>query len=136
MDGQSEELNDDALLCCFMVAISGFFLLRAIPVTAENITLSTHPPHAMRLNFVMEAASLWCGVERPMLVAHVSHKSFHELMASVADVLLGPDDRERWALQHEFLVSGAGAEYVRSLQESFMEYVRSLPTGARSLAAG
>jgi hypothetical protein len=111
--------QDEVLYSSFVVAVGGYLFVRP-PTTLERqgIYRLTHPPQSMRMNFLMQAADIWCRQRRPALLDWMTSERYDLLMTSAAEVAWGMNGGMDWAAQVAFILSEDGAEYRSRLQES------------------
>jgi hypothetical protein len=79
--------QDEALLCLVVVSAGGWFFARP-PVTLAKSALYqlTHPPQAMRMNFLMLGVDWWLPQKRPNLEKCLTPERYDVLMTSAAEI--------------------------------------------------
>ena len=109
---------DEVLLASFILAVGAFFYARS-PAMVDNNTVYTftHPPQALRMNYVMHNTISWCKQNRPSLEAWLTLNRYQLLMRAVAEVTWGPTGGRNWSEQTAFLSCAAGDEYTRQLSK-------------------
>src|SRR5690349_3148740 len=92
----------------------------------DTIYTYTHPPQAVRLDFLMEQATRWCQQTNPDLLGWVTKDRCAELMHAVDGAIGGLHGGEDWSAQYQFLDSDVGREYMRKLTDSVNTHVAEL----------
>jgi hypothetical protein len=123
------EVQDQALLSSFIIAVAAFFFVRPPQVlTATSAYQLTHPPQAARMNLLMKAVQTWCVQNRSSLVDWMTLDRFQSLMRAVASATWGMNGGQDWSEHVRYLRSDIGAEYFRELEECLIKQVKSLGT--------
>lgn len=126
LEAKQTSVQDEVLFSLFVVAVAAYLFVRPAPdLNPIEIYKLTHPPQAVRMNFLMQEAIGWCSQNRPHLEAWMKGR-FQSLMRATAEALLGTDGAQVWANQNAFLKSEEGAKYIRALAEGIEAYRKSL----------
>jgi hypothetical protein len=126
LDAASHSTQDGACFSLFVVAVAAYLFVRPAPdLNPIDIYHLTHPPQAVRMNYLMHEATGWCSHNRPELVAWMKTR-FQNLMKATAEAVLGESGTRVWANQTAFLRSEEGAKYIRALDEGLKLYKQSL----------
>lgn len=129
LEAQPTGVQDKVLFSAFVIAVGAYLFVRPPATSVQTgICELTHPPQAMRMNFLMQAADSWCKQKRPALKEWMTSERFEILMMSAAQVAWGMNGGRDWAPQAAFLLSESGTEYSSRLHESLNRHF-SRPLG-------
>jgi hypothetical protein len=113
------QIADETLLSLFIISIAAFFFIgepkEFDPATVEQLT---HPPAAIRLNFIMYHAKRWCEESRPDIVPLLTLSLFQELIAAVKTTIW-QQHTPAWPEQDAFGHSPDGAAYILKLSRGY-----------------
>jgi hypothetical protein len=113
LDVEMAEVQDEALLLCFVFAAVSFFCVRepAAVESAQSVYQLTHPPQSVRIDFLMHFAVSWCTQFRPGLESTMTGMRFQEVMSSIVTATWGIEHPIKWGAQMAFLNSEDGTAY-------------------------
>ena len=120
-------IQDETLLSSFVIAVGAFLYIRP-PIPLDNIGIYKlmHPPQAARMNYIMHYATTWAKQNRPHLAVWMTNDKFQMLMCAVATATWGLNGGHNWQAQATFLRSEEGSTYLKKLDESVKNHIRSL----------
>ena len=135
IEAEPDSVQDEVLIYCFIVAaISSFYIRPPIQLDNTSAYRLTHPPQALRINYVISAARTWCERERTALVPRLTLERFHGLWLAIDEAMREMKYREGdspevyrfshiegasweitigdWIAQDKFLRSSEGLSYI------------------------
>jgi hypothetical protein len=116
--GPQSELEDLTLFAAFVLALGGYFYLRAPRALDEvSVLCFTHPPPIMRMTFAMRIATAFAVRNREHIASRMTSDSQQQLMGAVARALHGPQGPINWDDQNAFWRSEHGQNYEAQLIE-------------------
>ena len=116
---------DESLLAIFVVAVGAFFYaFEPMIIDAASIYESTHPPEAVRMNYVMHSVTSWCNQNAPAIETWMNPRRYQVFIGTVGEALWGAAGTT--AAQVAFLRSAPGAEYLARLEELRLKQFRGL----------
>lgn len=122
----SETGQDEVLFSAFVIAI-GSLLFATVPKRdLSNIYEHSHPPHAARMNWIMQNAVQWCRHNKPEVEYLMPLEKWQMLMRHAAVAVWGMNGGADWSDQIAFLRSVKGLEYVSRVEEGMVEYRKTL----------
>ena len=79
-----EVTTDELLLCLFIASVAAFFFIgEPKQFDSQTVESLTHPPAAIRLNYVMYHMKRWCSESRENLLRTLTLALFQELIRDV-----------------------------------------------------
>jgi len=118
LDSEQANIQDRVLFDLFVIAVGAYLFVRPAPELSQvDVFTLTHPPQAVRMNFVMLEAMGWCKQNRPELQAWMTATRFQQLMNAATRATLGMSGGQVWGRQAAFMNSERGTEYMRALAE-------------------
>jgi len=127
LDANSPDLQDKALLVCFVLSVGTFLFVRPTKfLTPTNIYALCHPPQAARMDFIMKATVDWCRQNRQALADWMSPEVFDSIMSTLAYVTPGAYAGQGWEAQTAFLQTEIGKTYMKTLATKLNQYIQAL----------
>lgn len=124
----TEIAADERLLASFVVAVGAFFCSRSLSkLDATSVYQLTHPPQALRMSYVMDAAKSWSRQNKPSLETRITPDWYQSLMRIVAQAIWESAGEQEWDEQITFLLSADGVEYGKQLSDRFDRLLQNLP---------
>lgn len=122
----SESGQDEVIFSAFVIAV-GSLLFATVPKRdLSNVYENSHPPHAARMNWIMQNAVQWCRHNKPEVEHLMPLEKWQTLMRQTAIALWGMNGGVNWSDQVAFLRSLKGLEYARRLENGMEENRKSL----------
>jgi hypothetical protein len=119
-----EAVQDELLLCCFIVAIAAYLQTREPQaLTVESAYALTHPPQALRMSLLMNHARSWCRQNRQALHTWLTPEIFLKLVNQTGMAMWGVHGVQRWAEQIAFLRTDPGRDYALRVESELREFV-------------
>jgi hypothetical protein len=114
------ELEDLTIFAAFVLAVGAYFYLR-VPVAVDEVSVYklTHPPQAVRMNYVMHIAMALAKHNREHIASKMTRDRYQMFMGVIATALHGPKGTGNWDAQNAFLLSKQGEKYMAKLDECF-----------------
>jgi hypothetical protein len=123
-DGKSESVQDELLLCCFVIAVAAYLLTREPQkLTGDSVYALTHPPQAFRMSLLMNHVRSWCRQNRDALHDWLTAQLFQKLVNQTGMARWGMHGVRVWAEQIAFLKTETGLEYVGRVERELREFV-------------
>jgi hypothetical protein len=114
--GQSRE---EPLLSLFILGILAFFFKTGpVAFDAQTVENATHPPSALRLNYIMTHVRRWCTESRPSLLESLTVELFGELIWTVEEAIWARN-APAWPEQDRFARSPEGQSYTLKLNAAY-----------------
>ena len=121
----SEIEQDEVLISAFVIAI-GSLLFAIVPKhNLSNIYQNSHPPHAARMNWIMQNVVQWCRRNKPEVEHLMPLEKWQALMRHAAVAVCGMNGGVDWSDQVAFLQSIQGQEYASKIECATGEYRKS-----------
>jgi hypothetical protein len=123
-DGKPEAVQDELLLCCFIIAVAAYLQTREPQeLTAESARTFSHPPQAFRMSLLMNHARSWCRQNRQALHNWLTAPMFQRLVTQTGMAMWGVHGVQRWAEQIAFLKTDLGRDYAGRVEAELHEFV-------------
>jgi hypothetical protein len=114
LEGLPVPTQDRALFLVTLTAVASTWYRKPPAIlTAENVSLLSHPPRAVRLCFFMEHAMIWCRGFRPTLEKVIDGPYFANLMYVIGTAVCADHADSR--AQNALIRSPEGQEYQQAL---------------------
>lgn len=113
------QTTDESLLCLFIVCVTAFFFIgETAPFDPAEIERLTHPPAAIRLDYIMRHVERWCRENRPTLLLNVTPSLFQQLLWTVKESIWGRNAVD-WPEQGIFAKSLKGQNYLNKINAAY-----------------